>query len=233
MSTARRLVTLPKAPRNASPVPWLTSIHSTVKRGPWGSAAYPGNCDGYLIKDLLQYFKPRRVLDPMTGSGTCRDVCRDLRIACDSFDLASGRDAADPASYRSIEPSDFCWLHPPYWRQKLYTRDPRDLSRTRTLDAFLERYRQLIANCATALAPGGRLAILMGDYSDRDAGSCRSSTTRNALPSTPAFASVAPTSSASATGRAAAGRSTDRRSSQGCTTCAWCFRREKQRDQDR
>lgn len=170
MSSARQQVTLPRAPRNASPVPWLTSIHSTVRRGPWGNAAYPGNCDGYLIKDLLQFFRPRRVLDPMTGSGTCRDVCRDLEVPCESFDLASGRDATDAASYRSIEPPDFCWLHPPYWRQKLYTADPRDLSRAPTLPVFLDRYRQLIANCAGALAPGGRLAVLMGDYSDREAG---------------------------------------------------------------
>ena len=57
----------------------------------------------------------------------------------------------------------FCWIHPPYWRQKLYTDDPRDLSRTPTLDAFLERYRLLIGNCAGALSrrqarhPDGRL----------------------------------------------------------------------------
>ncbi len=61
-------------------------------------------------------------------------------------------------------------LHPPYWRQKLYCDDSRDLSRTATLAAFLERYRLLIANCAGALVPGGKLAILMGDYSDRAAG---------------------------------------------------------------
>jgi hypothetical protein len=44
------------------------------------------------------------------------------------------------------------------------------LSRTTTLAAFLERYRLLIANCAGSLAPGGKLAILMGDYNDREAG---------------------------------------------------------------
>ena len=39
--------------------------------------------------------------------------------------------------------------------------------------AFLDsedRYRLLIANCAGSLLPGGKLAILMGDYSDREAG---------------------------------------------------------------
>jgi hypothetical protein len=65
---------------------------------------------------------------------------------------------------------EFAWIHPPYWRQKLYTNDSRDLSRTPTLSAFLERYRLLIANCAGALEPNGKLAILMGDYCDRDAG---------------------------------------------------------------
>src|ERR1700704_3041856 len=64
----------------------------------------------------------------------------------------------------------FVWPPPPYWRQKLYTNDPRDLSRAPTLDTFLERYRQLIESCAGALTPGGKLAILMGDYQDREAG---------------------------------------------------------------
>ena len=53
---------------------------------------------------------------------------------------------------------------------KLYTSDPRDLSRQPTLEAFLDRYARLIANCAAVLEPGGKLAVLMGDYSDREAG---------------------------------------------------------------
>ncbi len=53
---------------------------------------------------------------------------------------------------------------------KLYTSDSRDLSRAPTLDAFIDRYRLLIENCAGSIAPGGKVAILMGDYSDREAG---------------------------------------------------------------
>src|SRR5207249_1304966 len=45
-----------------------------------------------------------------------------------------------------------------------------DLSRTPTLESFIDRYRLLIQNCAGALKPNGKLAILMGDYIDRDAG---------------------------------------------------------------
>ena len=65
---------------------------------------------------------------------------------------------------------DFVWLHPPYWRQKIYSDDPRDLSTAPTLDAFLAGYERLIENCASVLKPGGHLAILMGDYSDRSGG---------------------------------------------------------------
>ena len=161
---------LPRAPRNASPVPRLTSLYHHAEAGPYGDRRYPGNCSGELIKDLLQFFRPGSVLDPMTGSGTCRDVCRELDIPCRSLDLRSGFDACDPVSFGPIEPHDFCWIHPPYWRMKRYSDDLRDLSTAMTLDAFLERYSALIANCRDSLRPGGRLAILMGDYSDRRAG---------------------------------------------------------------
>jgi hypothetical protein len=160
---------LPLAPRNASPVPHLTSLYHFHQAGEYGDRSYPGNCGGNLIKDLLRFFRPFTVLDPMTGSGTCRDVCRELGIYCWSSDLREGADACDVSQFPR-ETFGFCWIHPPYWRQKLYTEDPRDLSRTATLDAFLVRYRRLINNCAGALAAGGKLAILMGDYNDREAG---------------------------------------------------------------
>jgi hypothetical protein len=160
---------LPRAPKNGSPVPELTSLYHRSDPGNYGSRRYPGNCPGNLIKDLLRYFRPRNVFDPMTGSGTCRDVCHELRIPHFSTDLKSGFDACDLAGYPA-EKFDFVWIHPPYWRQKVYSSDPRDLSTTPTLEAFLHRYELLIRNCAQALTPRGRLAVLMGDYSDRDAG---------------------------------------------------------------
>src|SRR6516225_8217444 len=75
---------LPVAPRNASPVPHLTSLYHFHRAGEYGDRNYPGNCGGNLIKDLLLYFRPDNVLDPMTGSGTCREVCQELRIPCTS-----------------------------------------------------------------------------------------------------------------------------------------------------
>lgn len=161
---------LPLAPRNASPVPHLTSLYHFHRAGEYGDRSYPGNCGGNLIKDLLTYFRPGLLLDPMSGSGTCADVCRELGIPCLSFDIHQDFDACDPTDFSQVDTFDFIWSHPAYWRQKLYADDPRDLSRSPTLEHFLRRYCQFIRNCARALKPGGRLAILMGDYCDREEG---------------------------------------------------------------
>jgi hypothetical protein len=162
-------VQLPKAPKNNSPVPHLTSLYHFDDMGDYGSRKYPGNCGGNLIKDLLMFFKPQRVFDPMTGSGTCRDVCHELAIDCYSSDLQKGVDACD-ASQFPRDTFDFVWLHPPYWRMKLYTSDERDLSRAPSLDDFLKQLTLVLENCYGALKTGGRVAILMGDYKDYEAG---------------------------------------------------------------
>ena len=161
---------LPRTPVTASPVPHLTSLYHFPEAGEYGDRRWPGNCGGNLIKDLLLYFQPGLVFDPMSGSGTCADVCRELDIPCLAWDIHQGFDACDPAAFPGPDSFDFVWAHPAYWRQKLYVDDPRDLSRSPTLDHFLRRYGQFVRNCARSLRPGGRLAVLMGDYTDREAG---------------------------------------------------------------
>ncbi len=169
----RTYALLPAAPLNASPVPHLTSLYHFNKAGDYGDRAYPGNCGGNLIRDLIRFFGAKSVFDPMTGSGTCADVCRELNVHCVSKDIRYGFDATNNACFAQLPEGqlfDFIWAHPPYWRQKLYTAQPGDLSRTETLSEFLTGYRQFILNCSQRLAPGGKIAILMGDYSDRDEG---------------------------------------------------------------
>lgn len=160
----------PVAPRTASPVPSLTSLYHSGEAGDNGDRRYPGNCGGNLIRDLLLYFRPRKVFDPMIGSGTCRDVCRELAVPWLSRDIRYGSNAADPAGLPGLYDFDFVWAHPPYWRQKVYTTDPADLSRAPSLQAFLDGYETFIRNCANLLSPSGKFAILMGDYSDREEG---------------------------------------------------------------
>ena len=158
---------LPLAPTNASPVPWLTSIHSTSARGPYGDACYRGNCSGYLIKDLLRFYGAQRVLDPMSGGGTCADVCKELDIPCTSLDLRAGQDAAAPASDEGLGSFDFIWMHPPYWKMIRYNDDPRCLSNAETLDQFIDRMRAVLRCCRGVLKRHGHIAVLIGGYSHR------------------------------------------------------------------
>jgi len=162
-----QFVPLPAAPVNASPVPHLTSIHSQRGRGPYGNSRYRGNCGGYLIRDLIRYFNARSVLDLMSGSGTCEDVCRELQIPCQSMDLKNGQDAADPRSYHSLQPVDFIWAHPPYWRMIRYNDHENCLSSLPTLDAFLDRMQTILRLSKAILKPRGKIAVLLGGFSDR------------------------------------------------------------------
>ena len=59
---------LPRAPRNGSPVPHLTSLYHFDEAGSYGDRRYPGNCSGRLIKDLLKFFQPFAVFDPLCGA---------------------------------------------------------------------------------------------------------------------------------------------------------------------
>jgi hypothetical protein len=161
---------LPESPVTTSPVPRLTSLYHHNDAGHYGDRRYPGNCGGILIRDLLVYFRAKRVFDPMSGSGTCRHVCQELGVSCLSTDLRSGFDACNPRQYDLSQRFDFIWLHPPYWRQKVYSDDARDMSACPTLRQFCDCLTRLLASCAKVLAHDGKLALLMGDYTDRHVG---------------------------------------------------------------
>jgi hypothetical protein len=138
----------------------LTSVVSYPDRGPWGDNRYPGNCSGYLLIDLCATYTPRRVLDPMEGGGTSREVCADMGIEYAGFDLRTGTDSLRDDLGTGY---DLIFWHPPYHDMKLYTDDPRDLSRSGSVAAFLALLRTGYWRFFGLLAPGGRLAILIGD----------------------------------------------------------------------
>jgi hypothetical protein len=145
-------------------VPWLTSIHAEPGRGDYGDSGYRGNCSGLLIRDLLNFYQPRRVLDPMEGGGTCRDVCRELGIDYQGRDLKRGFDATDAGAFETLGKFDFIWTHPPYWQMVRYNPgDTRCLSNGASVTEFVQQKRRVFQNCRGALTPGGKLAVLIGD----------------------------------------------------------------------
>lgn len=138
----------------------LTSVVSYPDRGPWGNNRYPGNCSGYLLIDLCATYRPTKLLDPMEGGGTSRDVCADMGIAYTGFDLHSGTDSLHDDIGTGY---DLIFWHPPYHDMKIYSEDWRDMSRAGSLTAFLALLRNGYRRFYERLAPSGRLAILMGD----------------------------------------------------------------------
>ena len=142
----------------------LTSVVSYPDRGPWGDNRYPGNCSGYMLIDLCATYQPRTVLDPMQGGGTSREVCADMGIAYSGFDLHSGTDSLRDDIGGGY---DLIFWHPPYHDMKVYTEDPRDLSRAGSVAMFGALLRTGYWRFFDLLAPGGRLAILMGDLRRR------------------------------------------------------------------
>ncbi|MBK9949651.1 MAG: hypothetical protein IPP12_21080 [Nitrospira sp.] len=139
----------------------LTSLLRYPDRGPWGQSRYFGNCPGYLLVDLLDYFKPQSVLDPMEGSGTTREVCFDFRVEYEGRDLRTGFDLlSSPLPDRTF---DLIFWHPPYWPGHRYSDHPNDFSQATNQQDFLQRMREGLQRLKTCLAPTGHLVMLIGD----------------------------------------------------------------------
>lgn len=149
----------------------MSSIVSYPQRcGLWGDAQYRGNCDGRLFKNLVLRYHAKRVADPMMGSGTTRDVVQGLNqflpepIHYWGSDLKHGFNLATTDLPESF---DFVWVHPPYWNIIRYSQDPGDLSTLETYEEFRSVLATCLRRCSSALVPGGRLAVLIGDVRRR------------------------------------------------------------------
>jgi hypothetical protein len=99
-----------------------------------GKWDYRGNCSGHLLVDLIKQYQPKNILDPMSGSYTTRDVCGELGVECDAYDLHEGFDALTdvlpPKKYYLV------FLHPPYHSMIKYSDDARDLSNCASVSEY-------------------------------------------------------------------------------------------------
>jgi DNA modification methylase len=96
-----------------------------------GDKAYIGATPSWVIWQLLmRYTRPGDlVIDPMCGSGTTIDVCRDLDRRALAYDVAPSRPDIFRADARQIPledaKADFVFLDPPYGTNVHYSDDPR------------------------------------------------------------------------------------------------------------
>lgn len=149
----------------------MTSLVSYPDRcSLWGDARYRGNCDGRLFLGLTLRYMPRRVADPMMGSGTTRDVVEWLNREHGTQIEFWGGDLRTGFNLHSQElpgRHNFVWVHPPYWNIIRYSDHPADLSTCDDYPAFRERLRTCLRRCHAALEPNGHLAVLVGDVRRR------------------------------------------------------------------
>lgn len=138
-----------------------SSVVSYPERGPYGESSFRGNTTGLLVKDLILFYKAKSVLDPMEGSGTTGDVCEELGIEYDGFDLAQGFDAM----YDELPPKryDMIYLHPPYWKMIQFSDDPRDLCNAESFGVFMDRLLALMERLSEYLSEDGFLVVQVGD----------------------------------------------------------------------
>lgn len=140
---------------------YLTSLVSYKNRGSFGNPYFPGNASGFLLVQLINFFKPKIVFDPMEGGRTSQDVCEAIGIDYIGNDLQN-QDGYDlvTVSLEKLPNSDLTYFHPPYWNLIKYTNDPNDLSNAKTWDEFEDK----LAICIQKLLQKTKiLAVLVGD----------------------------------------------------------------------
>ena len=114
-----------------------------------------------MLLDLIDYFKPTSVFDPMEGSGTSREVCADLQVDYEGRDLNTGFDLlSSPLPDRQF---DLVFCHPPYWPGFRYSHHPNDFSSAKNPTEFLERLRTGFDRLRPLVPERGHVVIMIGD----------------------------------------------------------------------
>jgi len=156
----------------------LTTVIDLPVRGQGGLASYRGNCSPAVVKRLITWLEPRRVLDPMGGSGTTWDAASKLGVASEVYDLNPhphrGQGGFDARHDDPAYAPDLIFFHPPYWDIIRYSQavwgradDPRDLSRPQDWPEFVGELRSTVMHLWATLRTGGHLAILVGDVAKK------------------------------------------------------------------
>lgn len=139
-----------------------------------GSKHYAGATPSWVIWQLLTRYTREgdTVLDPMVGSGTTLDVCKDLQRTGIGFDLAPTREDIQKADARHIPlpdgAADFVFIDPPYSTHIDYSEDPAcigklDASGDDGGKAYYDAMRTVISEIDRVLKPKRYTALYVSD----------------------------------------------------------------------
>ena len=147
----------------------------------YGDSSFHGNCSAQVFKQCLWRYlypyvedvKKSLIVDPMAGSGTTKDVCKELGIPYRAFDIYPKYKDIEYGDARSLPledcSADLFFIHFPYWNMVKYDEvfeqkqpSPADLSRMNYLD-FCKSSNKVFQEVYRILKQERFLAVLVGD----------------------------------------------------------------------
>jgi adenine-specific DNA-methyltransferase len=135
-----------------------------------GDPNYIGATPSYVIWNLLQRYTAAGdiVVDPMCGSGTTIDVCRDLERQSICFDLVPSREDIKQSDARHLplkkNTIDFIFIDPPYADHIDYSDHVRCIGKTSAVDGdYYQEMQKVIDELHRILKPGGYLGLYVSD----------------------------------------------------------------------
>lgn len=135
-----------------------------------GDSKFQGVTPAFIIYNMVhRYTDPGDVvLDPMCGSGTTLDVCREEDRQVYAFDLTPTREDIVQNDARSIPlpPAsvDMVFIDSPYGDNVSYSDNPADIGKISAEgDAFYDALGQVAAELLRVLKPGKAIGWLIGD----------------------------------------------------------------------
>jgi len=137
---------------------------------PKGDNKYAGVTPAFIIYNLVRrYTEPGDlVVDPMAGSGTTMDVCREEGRRCIAYDIAPVRPDVIQNDARNIplpdESVDMIFVDSPYGDNIRYNDHPADIGKiSAESEEFYEELEKVIGECHRILKKGKVLGWLIGD----------------------------------------------------------------------
>lgn len=135
-----------------------------------GDNKYPGVTPAFIIYNLIQrYTKPGDlVVDPMAGSGTTLDVCKEEGRRCVAYDIAPPRPDVIQNDSRKIpledNSVDMIFIDSPYSDNIRYNDHPDCIGKiSAEKEIFYDELEKVISECHRILKPGKVIGWLIGD----------------------------------------------------------------------